>query len=151
MALSVFDDKDNCPTAREVECMLGGAAAAWRRLVARIAERHPPIAERWTHAGKSFGWSLRLVQRDRVVLYLTPRAGSFLVGVVLGERAVEAVRAAGLPDAVLALIEAAPRYAEGRGVRVAVSGEDGVVLAERLAAIKLGPPETGARASRRRG
>jgi hypothetical protein len=74
---------------------------------------------------------------DRVVLYLTPQAGAFLVGLVLGDRAVAAARARGLPPSVLALVDAAPRHAEGRGIRLSVArGEDLAVIQE-LVAVRM--------------
>jgi hypothetical protein len=46
---------------------------------------------------------------------MTPQKGRFLASFALGEKAVLAARAAGLPAALLAAVDAAPRYAEGRG------------------------------------
>jgi len=109
----------------------------WARLVSHVAERYPPITEQWSHAGKKFGWSMRLRRKERVVLYMTPQVGQFLVGVVLGERAAKAAHEAGLPDGVLALIDNAPAYAEGRGIRVPVTSEDDLAPVRQLVAIKL--------------
>jgi hypothetical protein len=72
-----------------------------------------------------------------VVLYMTPQVGQFLVRVVLGENAVAAAREASLPEAVLAIIDGAPRYAEGRGIRVPVTSEDDLAPVRQLVAIKL--------------
>ena len=49
---------------------------------------------------------------------MTPRERHFLVGFVLGERAVEAARESRLPESILAEIDGATKYAEGRGVRI---------------------------------
>ena len=51
---------------------------------------------------------------------MTPCEGRFLASFALGEKAVAAARAAKPSAAVLAVLEAAPRYAEGRGVRFQV-------------------------------
>jgi hypothetical protein len=138
MALSAFDDGTRQPTPDELAAVLGTAAAAWATLVRHIGERYPPITELWSFAGAKWGWSLRLKRKDRVILYLTPQAGQFQLGVVLGEKAVAAARASGLPEPVLALIDGAPRYAEGRGIRFAVTDEPGVQVGAQLAAIKMG-------------
>ena len=68
---------------------------------------------------------------------MTPQLGHFMVGVVLGERAAKAAHEAGLPDGVLALIDNAPAYAEGRGIRVPVTSEDDLAPVRQLVAIKL--------------
>jgi hypothetical protein len=125
MALSAFEDKAKKPGATDLERVLGPSAALWKQLVDDIGRSHPPIAEVWNFAGAKFGWSLRLKRKDRVVLYMTPQSGYFLVGIVLGEKAANAAHGGGLPAAVVGLIDSVPRYAEGRGIRLpVVSSED---------------------------
>ena len=138
VALSAFDDKSRPPKPGELKTVLGGTAGLWRELVAHVTESHGPIAGLWNFAGAKFGWSLRLKRNDRVVLYMTPQAGHFLVGVVLGDKAVERAHELGLPEAVLKLIDDAPGYAEGRGIRLTVATRDDLCNVERLAAVKLG-------------
>lgn len=138
MALSAFADKSRPPERAALDQVLGASAGLWQELVSHVTERHAPITEQWNHAGAKYGWSLRLKRKDRIVLYLTPQAGSFLVGVVLGEKAVKAARDSGLPEAVLALVEAAPRYAEGRGLRLTVTRDEDLIAVQKLAAAKMG-------------
>ena len=54
----------------------------------------------------------------------------------LGEKAVKQAHAAKLPQPLLSAIEAAPRYAEGRGVRLAVKKRGQVPSLAALAVIK---------------
>ena len=61
-----------------------------------------------------------------------------LLGVVLGEKAAKAARADRLPEAVLRLVDEAPRYGEGRGVRMTVSTPADLQTALALAALKMG-------------
>ncbi|QQR73034.1 MAG: DUF3788 family protein [Holophagales bacterium] len=136
MALSVFDDKACPPDPAELTRVLGPAASAWHELVAATTRDHGPLEEVWSFAGPSFGWSLRLKQKKRVVLYLTPQAGRFLVGMALGEKAVAAAGRE-LPAPVLALLDAAPRYAEGRGLRLPVVALADLPAVLHLAAAKM--------------
>jgi hypothetical protein len=138
VALSAFDDRSRPPTARELKNVLRGTAGLWRELVAQVSQNHGPITELWNFAGAQFGWSLRLKRKDRVVVYMTPQAGHFLVGVVLGDKAVERAHEVGLPEAVFKLIDNAPRYAEGRGIRLTVATRDDLRIVQRLAAAKMG-------------
>lgn len=131
-------DTSHPPEAAELEAVLGPSAKLWKRLVATMAARKPPIKEVWHFAGEGRGWSLRLMKGERIILYLTPQEGQFMVGVVLGEKAVAAARAADPGPEVLALIDAAPRYAEGRGIRLPVKGARDLKTVESLAAFKLG-------------
>ena len=68
---------------------------------------------------------------------MTPQERCFLVGFALGERAVRAAHAIPLADSVLAVIDEAPKYAEGRGVRIEVRTKKDIETVKRLAAVKM--------------
>lgn len=138
MALSVFESRDHAPTPAALRTALGRAATHWDALVSSIDLTHGPVERVWSYAGAKFGWSMRLVRGGRVIVYLTPQAGQFLAGFALGGKAESAARAAGLPAAVLALLDAAPKYAEGRGLRVPVRTRTDVAAVRKLAAAKMG-------------
>ena len=137
MALSAFDDKSKRPRRSDLEATLGRTSVHWNSLVSHVAAEYEPLEETWMFAGAKWGWSLRLKQKKRTVLYMTPCQRHFLVGFVLGEKAVRAARASGLPDSVLEIIDGAKKYAEGRGVRIEIKNKKDVEIAKRLAAIKM--------------
>lgn len=137
VSLSAFGDKASPPHAAELQRVLGQAAPAWAKLAQHVDRTYGPAVEQWNFAGAKFGWSLRLRTADRVILYLIPQAGQFLVGIVLGAKAVDAARSAGLPDPVRAAIAAAPRYAEGTGLRLPIAGERDLPPVEILTALKM--------------
>lgn len=137
MALSAFDHTSGQPTEPALRAVLGRSFAAWQDLQARVAESCPPIAPVWACSGAKAGWGLRLKRRDRIVLYMTPCKGYFLVSFALGEKAVRAARGQDLPAEMLARIDAAPRYPEGRGVRFEVRTAAAVEPLVQLAGIKL--------------
>lgn len=137
MALSVFDDRNAPPTERGLAEALGKASAAWLNLKEKLHRECDPLQEEWAFAGAQFGWSLRMKRGKRVIVYLTPASGHFLASFALGERACAAARGQRIAAGVLALIEKAPRYAEGRGVRIPVRAERETSAICRLALIKL--------------
>ena len=116
--------------------MLGTANAHWTKLFALVAERIGPITEVWKFTSATTGWGLRVVHEGRVILYMTPQPNQFLVSFALGEKAVASARAAKLPSTIMDAIEAAPRYAEGRGVRITVRSGRQLAPLTRLAQIK---------------
>jgi hypothetical protein len=139
MALGVFDDRSHPPTPAAVRRALGPTARLWTTLLATARALAGPVSEEWNFAGAKFGWSMRVKRGDRILLYLTPQSGAFVVGVVLGDKAVEAARAAGtVSQAALTLVAGAPKYAEGRGVRVQVTSDDELLVAVDLAKMKIG-------------
>ncbi len=121
MAFSAFADKTRPPEAGDLEGVLGAAHAAWRELLDSIAARIPTATTVWGFTSARSGWSLRVLEKKRILLYLTPRGGHFVASFALGEKAVSAAKAAHLPASLLEIVESAPRYAEGRGVRVEVA------------------------------
>lgn len=147
MALNVLDDPSAPPQPAQLRRALGRAAPSWFRLVADAGRSHGPLTEQWNFGAK-FGWSLRLRRGDKILLYLTPQAGTFLVGIVLGERAVKAAFEAGLPEPVRAAVETAPRYAEGRGLRLTVSKATELRAILTLVDAKLGGAPKAARSRR---
>jgi Protein of unknown function (DUF3788) len=137
MAWSAFDDKASPPTEKSLLETLGRAGPLWTRLRGNLESAHGPLVEEWTFAGKAYGWSLRLKQKKRAIVYMTPCREYFLASFALGEKACAAARAARLPARLLAIIDAAPRYVEGRGVRIPVKRASDVAGVEKLAAIKI--------------
>lgn len=137
MALSSFDDKNSPPTKTGLETALGRSYQHWTGLIAWLDGHLGPIKETWQFSGIKWGWNLKIQQRKRAILYLTPQEKSFLVGFALGEKAVKAAVEAGLPDETLEIINEAPRYAEGRGVRLPVRNKAQVEAVKLVAKAKM--------------
>lgn len=138
MVLDALGDKHHPPTEADLRAVLGSAYDAWARLIELVSRRVPPIEEVWAFTSAAAGWSLRLRRKDRIVLYMKPDSGRFLVSFALGEKAVAAAHTEKLPKRILAAIDSAPRYAEGRGVRIEVKTIRDVASLAALAQIKLG-------------
>jgi hypothetical protein len=138
MALSAFDDVAKRPDVEALAAALGAAAPLWDSVLPFMASHWDGVEEEWAFSSKKAGWSVRLKRKEKILLYLIPQKGYFLVGFVLGDRAVEEARQAGLPGAVLDEINGARRYAEGTGFRFAVRTPEDLRAVEDLARIKMG-------------
>ncbi|MHC4973883.1 MAG: DUF3788 domain-containing protein [Planctomycetota bacterium] len=138
MALSAFDDKVAPPRKAELAKMLGRTSAHWDALRTRMGDEFEPLAEDWNFAGRKWGWSLRLKHKKRAIVYMTPCRRYFLAGFALGEKAVRAARESGVPATMLAAIDEAPRYAEGRGVRLEVRNKKDLEGVVKIALAKMG-------------
>ena len=137
MALSVFDDKLTPPTEASLKQALGKSFAIWNELKKVLAANYPPVSFEWGFTSKSTGWGMRIKQKERVILYMTPCEGYFLASLALGDKAVKAARESNLPNKVLKIIAGSRRYAEGTGVRLEIRSMSDVPIVEKLAAIKL--------------
>ena len=137
MALSAFSDKTVAPRPNDLKTVLGRTAGHWESLRKHLASVYVPLDETWNFAGAKWGWSLRLKHKKRTILYMTPCKGHFLVGFVLGEKAVKAAHQSQLSERVLVLIDEAKKYPEGRGVRIEVRNRNDRENVEQLAEIKM--------------
>ena len=137
MAFSALDDKAREPSDADVAEVLGDASHLWTDLKALMASQFDPLAEDWTFSGKKWGWSLRLKQKKRAVLYMTPSTGFFFAGFALGEKAVAAANSSDLPPSLLEIINDSQKYAEGRAVRLEVRSAADVDNVIEIAKIKM--------------
>ncbi len=138
MALSAFDDLAKCPDAATLRSVLGPAGPLWESIRPFAASQWDPVGEEWVFSSKKAGWSVRIRHKGKIILYLIPQEGYFLAGFVLGGRAVEEARRAGLPDAVLEQLNGAKKYAEGTGFRFVVKTQEDLRAVQELARIKMG-------------
>ena len=137
MALFAFNDKSRPPRSKELKETLGRSGALWDQLKDHLASGYQPLTEKWVMYSEKWGWSLQLKRKKRTILYMTPCKKHFLVGFVMGEKAVKAAHESDLPEAVLALIDSAPKYVEGRGLRIEVRTKKDLETTKKLAAIKM--------------
>ncbi len=137
MLPNAFINKPDKPTNDELTAELGPAKALWDQLIADLAEECDAGIQEWKSYSPKYGWSLRLKHKKRTIVYLSPHRGCFGVAFILGDRAVQAARQSKLPRRVLTIIDEAPRYPEGTGVRLEVKGAKDIAIVKKLATIKM--------------
>ena len=134
---NAFIGKAKKPTEKELVEALGLAKPVWDQLIAELAEENGVDVQEWSSYSRKAGWSLRLKRKKRTIVWLAPCQGCFRVAFVLGEKAMKAARECGLPTHVRKILEEAPRYAEGTGVRLTVKEAKDIAVLKKLAVIKL--------------
>jgi hypothetical protein len=134
--VNAFIGKTTRPTEAKVAVALGSTAALWKQLVSWMAEQGVGESE-WKSSGAKYGWALRLKVKKRNIVYLGPCAGCFRVSFILGDRAVAAARKSDLAKSTLKILDEAPRYPEGTGVRLIVKATKDLAAIKKLALIKL--------------
>ena len=137
MSPSAFLDRGSPPSEQELEVVLGRSSSLWAELRTDLASDFAPLSEKWSFSGKTHGWILRLQQKKRTVLYMVPCPGYFVASFALGEKAYQTAHASRLPARVLEILQHAPKYPEGRGVRLEVRVGKDLSNVEALAAIKM--------------
>lgn len=137
MEANAFIGKAKKPTEEELAAALGPAKAVWDRFIAGLAEENGVDVQEWNSYSRKAGWSLRLKRKKRTIVWLAPCLGCFRVAFILGDKAMKAARECALPARVVKILEEAPKYPEGTGVRIAVKGAKDIALLKKLAEIKL--------------
>jgi hypothetical protein len=134
---NAFIGRTKAPSDADVAAALGAVKPLWDDLVVGMARELGLTGSEWKSYSVKHGWALQLRRGKRNIVHLAPCQGSFHVLIILGDRAVAAARAARLDTAAAKLIDAAPRYPEGTGIRLDVSRARQIPLVRKLARIKL--------------
>ena len=134
---SAFLDRSAPPSEADLKQVLGEAGVLWDQIKDQIGAEFGPLVEKWSYGGKKNGWSLQLKRKSRTVVHLGPREGHFIAATILGERACKAAQTGGLPQRLLALIDEAPRYPEGRGLIFDVRSKTSISSILKLARVKM--------------
>ncbi len=134
---NAFIGRAKPPRAADVAAALGDLAPLWDEIVVSLAGELSLTVSEWKSYGLKHGWSLKLQRGKRTILHLAPCTGSVHVVFILGDRAVAVARAARLGATATKVLDAAPRYPEGTGVRIDVTRPRQLPLVRKLARIKL--------------
>ncbi len=91
MDTSIFTDKAVIPDEKSLHSALGENSAFWKEIRDAVLELYPPALEEWNFPGQKYGWSYRIKDKKRAIVYLLPRQGYFLVAFVFGEKDTEKI------------------------------------------------------------
>lgn len=137
MLTNAFVNQPTEPTESALAAALGPAHPLWVKLVGNLFDSGHIDGQEWNSYSPKAGWSLRLKRGQRNIVYLSPGAGGFMASLALGDKALKVARERGLSPAVLKLLKAARKYAEGTAVRIEVKKASDLVSVERLVAAKV--------------
>jgi hypothetical protein len=138
MDTSAFTDKNREPGTTELREVLGTTWELWEQLRAYIMERYPAGMQEWNFPGLKYGWSFRIKDKKRAIIYLLPRESYFLAAFVFGDKAVARVQDSTIAPHIITELTNARKYAEGRGIRIPVRIAEDLQDIYCLVDIKLG-------------
>lgn len=137
MGKSIFEDKSKVPTYDDLKIALGNTCVLWFELIQFVKNKYPLAIEEWSFSGEKYGWSFRLKDKKRVLIYILPRAKFFKVAFVFGQKATDIILKSSISAAIKVELESAKVYAEGRGIRIGVTNESVFSDIKKLIEIKL--------------
>jgi hypothetical protein len=137
MTTPVFPDKSQAPDDSLLKKTLSVNYKLWNEIKDYVLKQYPEAAEEWAYPGKSFGWSFRVRDKKRVLVYFMPCDKYFRVSFVFGQKAADEALASGISKEIKDIISSAKVYAEGRGFRIEVKDKKIVKDIKKLVDIKL--------------
>ena len=124
MDISIFDDKKNIPNDNNLIISLGNTYSIWNKIVEYVHTKYPNAFDEWNYSGDKYGWSFRIKDKKRAIIYLLPRANFFKVSFVFGQKATNIIMNSEISDAIKTELNAAKVYAEGIGIRIEIKDDD---------------------------
>lgn len=137
METSIFTDKTQLPDDTILREVLGNMYSTWIEIRDFVFGMYPEAIEEWNFPGLKYGWSYRIKDKKRAIIYLLPRKNYFLVAFVFGAKATSAALASHIDGEIKNTIETAEVYAEGRGFRIEIRNRKTVEDIKKLIVFKL--------------
>ncbi len=135
--ISIFFDKEVIPSEIELAEKLGSAYDLWKQIYDFVLGKYPNGVPDWNFPGKKYGWSFRIKDKKRAIIYFLPRENYFKAAFVFGDKATNEIMESDISDVIKSELKTARKYAEGRGIRIDVKDESVISDIKKLVEIKL--------------
>lgn len=135
--ISIFTDKAIVPTIEDLDGKIGKTYSLWMQIREFVYQKYPNGVEDWNYPGKKYGWSFRIKDKKRAILYFLPRENYFKVAFVFGQKALDQILETTISESIKNDLLSAKKYAEGRGVSIDVKNDSVIPDIQKLVEIKL--------------
>jgi len=135
METSIFLNRDSIPTTVELTKALGDTYHFWKVIMDYVHLQYPKALNEW-NCSKN-GWSFKIKDKKRTIIYFLPRDRYFKVAFVFGQKATDTIMKSEIAGEIKKELNAARVYAEGRGIRMDIKNEKVINDVKKLIAIKL--------------
>jgi|SRR5688572_6729735 len=137
MDASIFLDKTKRPSQEDLIIALGKSFSYWKSIYDLVYLKYPDASSEWNFPGQKYGWSFRIKDKKRTIIYLLPGDKKLLVAFVFGQRAFEKIIDSKISEEIKLELQSAKVYAEGRGIRIEVKNRMILKDISKLIDIKL--------------
>jgi hypothetical protein len=137
MDKSIFTDKTKIPSEIDLKNSLGDVFTIWQTIKDYTYSKYPEAFIEWNYPGDKYGWSFRMKDKKRVIIYLLPREKFFKVAFVFGQKATNTIMDSKISEEIKKELESAKVYAEGRGIWVDIIDDTLLKDIKELIDIKL--------------
>lgn len=134
----VFPNKTQVPTQEQLVEVLGeNGYRLWHQIEVYVLQQYPNALCEWNFPGAKYGWSFRIKDKKRAIIYLLPDYRFFKVAFVFGTKATTYILESSVSESIKSELQQARVYAEGRGIRLEVRDDSPVKDIMLLVDVKL--------------
>jgi len=137
METSIFTNKAETPDIQMLREIIGDLFDIWMEIRSYVFDAYPKAVEEWNFPGQKYGWSFRIKDKKRAIIYLLPGDGFFTVAFKFGKKATDDALKSDISQDIKDIISSATVYAEGRGFIIEVRNKDIVKHIKKLVDSKL--------------
>ena len=137
MDTSIFIDNTYKPEQKDLIAALGKTYNLWQDIINLVYLKYPNAVSDWNFPGQKYGWSFKIKDKKRAIIYLLPRDKRFMVAFNFGQEAFKKIMASKISEEIKHSLESAKVYAEGRGIRIEVRNQKPLKDISQLIDIKL--------------
>jgi hypothetical protein len=135
MENSIFINKEAIPNNNDLKDSLGETYDIWQTIVDHVHLKYPNSIDEWNNSKN--GWSFRMKDKKRAIIYFLPRDKYFKVALVYGQKATDTIMKSQISDSIKSELNCAKVYAEGRGIRIDIKDNAIIDHVKELIDIKL--------------
>jgi len=137
MDVNIFTDASKKPKEADLKVSLENLFPLWKDLRNYVFGKYPSAIEEWNFPGAKYGWSFRIKDKKRAILYFLPRDKYFKVALVFGQKAMDDILSSNISEAIKNELKSARVYAEGRGIRIDIKDISNIDDIKKMIDIKI--------------
>jgi len=123
MDISIFTDKKITPSNDDLLVTLGNTYQMWELLTEYVHFNYPAAVDMWNYSGDKYGWSFRIKDKKRAIIYMSPRDKFFKIAMIFGQKATDAIMNSQVNTYIKSELASAKVYVEGRGIRLNITDD----------------------------
>jgi len=133
----IFNQKDKEPQEDELLKLMGKTYPLRKELISFIEDNFGSLVLEWKYYGQKSGWIQKNLLKKRNLFFFIPHKNNFKVGFVFGDKAVAVIEKSSVSKEIIDELKNAKKYAEGRGLRLAINNKKILEEAKKLVSIKI--------------
>ena len=124
MATSIFDNKEIVPNKDDLKEVLKENLNIWNQLMDYLEEEYGPLKSEWIFYSKKAGWTYRVSNEKRNLIFLSPNDEYFLATINMSVYVSKVLLDIDLPEEIKNTIKETKSYREGKSVLIDIKNKE---------------------------